>query len=593
MDQDAPRTAADLLAFADVRDIDEFVDGLKKVESGEWSPDQFKVFRLARGTYGQRQADVNMIRVKLPLGVASAEQLEALADVAEQYSRGYGHVTTRPNIQFHFVKLHDSAAAQHILAKTGITTREACGNTVRNVTGCAMAGACAGEAFDVTGYGQEIARHFLRRPENQSLPRKFKIALSGCDDDCAFGAINDVALIARVEGGKRGFRMKVAGGLSTTPEDAHLLYDFIPTDEVIPSIEAVVAVFNKHGNRQNRSRARMKYVVRKLGWDGYKAAYEQELAAVHATGHVTHPIDHVGGDSLSRAPSLPLAAVGALAAAAGGAADESAYDRWRKTNCVAQKQKGFAAVTIRLVRGDITAAQFRGVARLVRQFGDGLARFSIDQNLLLRFVSETRLRPLYDGLVSIGLAEADAHSIVDVTSCPGAESCNLAVTASRELASALTSRLSNANGATSAVAAAKDLSIKISGCPNSCGQHHIAGIGFHGGMRRVGGKVVPEYTLHLGGGIDAAGAKFGRTVIKLPARRVPDALLKLLHLYEDNKAPGEKAVDYFRRVPDETVKAAVAELMKIDEATAAPEDYLDLGDAKEFVVATGPGECAV
>jgi sulfite reductase (NADPH) hemoprotein beta-component len=585
MDQEAPRTAADLLAFADVGDIDEFIDGLGKYERGEWTADQFRVFRLARGTYGQRQADVNMIRVKIPLGIADVAQLEALADVAERFSRGFGHVTTRQNVQFHFVKLAEAADAQRVLADSGLTTREACGNTVRNVTGCAMAGACTGESFDVTAYGQAIARHFLRRKENQSLPRKFKIALSGCADDCAAGAINDVALIARVHNGVRGFRVKIAGGLSTTPEDAHLLFDFLPADEVIPTIEAVVAVFDKHGNRQNRSRARLKYVVRKLGWEATRAAVMKEL---EGRGKIT--IDPSGNETLSRTPSLPIARDGGGDT---GQPEDPAFTKWRATNCVAQRQHGFVAVTVRLVRGDITAAQLRGVARLAQQFGDGMARFTIDQNLLLRFVSESRLRELHAGLAAIGLAEADAHSIVDVTSCPGADSCNLAVTASRELASALTARLTNANGATSAVAAAKDLDIKISGCPNSCGQHHIAGIGFHGGMRRVGGKIVPEYTLHLGGGIDAQGATFGRTVIKLPARRVPEALLRLLHLYEDQRQPGEKARDFFRRVPDDVVKGAVAELMKIDEASAKPEDYLDLGDGKEFVVATGPGECAV
>jgi sulfite reductase beta subunit-like hemoprotein len=587
MEPQRPRTAADLLSFADVRDIDEFIDGLRRFESGEWTPDQFKVYRLARGTYGQRQADVNMIRVRIPEGILTAEQLDALADVAETHSRGFGHITTRQNVQLHFVKLPTVPDALHRLAAVGLTTREACGSTIRNVTACAMAGACAGEGFDVTPYGLAVSRHFLRRPENQNLPRKFKIAFSGCDDDCAVGAINDVGVIAKVQGGVRGFQVKVAGGLSTTPEDAHLLYDFLPTDELIPVIEAVVAVFNQHGNRQNKARARLKYVVRKFGWNEFRARFEQELQAIAQAGRAKVAIDPAAeGDALSRGPSLPIAKERPPEAPHG-------FAHWRETNAEPQKQKGFFAATVRLVRGDITAAQMRGVAELARACGDGMMRTTIDQNLLLRFVSERYLPELYRGLVTLGLAEADAHTIVDVTSCPGADSCNLAVTASRELASDITAKLSHPNGAASAVALSKDLDIKISGCPNSCGQHHIAGLGFHGSMRRLGTRVIPEYTLHLGGGVDGKGAVFGRQIIKLPVRRVSDAVLRLLHLYEDRRLPGETAREFFRRVDDDEARAAVADLMKIDEGTASPADYVDLGDEKSFEVHTGTGECAV
>jgi sulfite reductase beta subunit-like hemoprotein len=588
MDGPAPlRTITELLSFADVRDIDEFLDGLKKLESGEWTPDQFKVFRLARGTYGQRQADVNMMRVKIPQGILSAEQLERLGEVADGWSRGWGHVTTRQNIQFHFMKLDRMGDAQRHLAAVGLTTREACGNTVRNVTACPLAGVCAEEAFDVTPYGQAVTRHFLRRAQNQALPRKFKIAFSGCPDDCAAGAINDVGCTARVKDGVRGFQVKVAGGLSTTPEDAHLLYDFLPADELIPVMEAVVAVFDKHGNRQNKMRARMKYVVRKLGWEGYRAEFEKELAAIQETVCGKRPIDHVAGEALSRGPSLALAEDKAAAGAPSG------FTRWEETNVRAQKQRGFSAVTVRLRRGDVTSAQFRGLAELCRRFGDGMVRLSIDQNVILRFVSVARLESLYLELGRLGLAEAEAGTIADVTSCPGADSCNLAVTGSRELAAALSERLEAPNGHAAAVDAARGLDIKISGCPNSCGQHHIAALGFHGGMRRVGGKIVPEYTLHLGGGIDAGGATFGRQVAKIPARRTPEAVLRLLQLYVDRRTPGETALAFFRRISEAEVRACLADLAKIDEATASADDYLDLGETKEFVVKTGPGECAV
>ena len=564
------------LHFSDLKDVDDFIAGLARYESGEWNAEQFRAFRLARGTYGQRQADSSMLRVKIPQGILNGEQLEAMATVAETWGRGFCHLTTRQNVQYHFLKLTDVPVVMTTLAEVGLTTKEACGNTVRNITGCPMAGVCAGESFDVTPYAQAVTRHFLRRAENQALPRKFKIAFSGCEDDCAFGAINDVACIARVDDGVRGFRVKVAGGLSTTPEDAHVLYDFLPAERLIAVIEAVLAVFDRLGNRQNKARARMKYVVRKLGWDGYRKAFEDELAKIAV---VDRPIETEGGESLSRPPvRLRLQRD----------AEPEGLDGFRRANVARQRQRGFVAVTVRLVRGDITGAQLRGVAELARRFGDGMVRTTLDQNLLMRFVSEEQLAELYRGLAALGLATPDAGTIYDVTSCPGADSCNLAVTASRELASSLTARLE----ATPALAeTARDVSIKISGCPNSCGQHHIAGIGFHGGMRRVGGKVVPEYTLHLGGGIDARGATFGRAIVKLPARRVSEALLRLLAAYVERRQAGEAALAFFRRLGDDELKALVADLVRVDE-NAPPEDFLDNGSDLTFVAATGPGECA-
>lgn len=577
-----PRAASDLLSFASPEDIEEFVLGLRRFESGEWTADQFRAFRLNRGTYGQRQPDVAMLRVKIPQGVLTREQLVALADVAETYSRGFCHVTTRQNVQFHFCKLDRIEAAMRRLAQAGLTTKEACGHTIRNVTACPMVGVCPEEPFDCTPFANAVSRHFLRRAENQGLPRKFKIAFSGCPHDCAAGAINDVGLIAKVRDGALGFQVKVAGGLSTTPEDAHLLAEFVPGDELIPVIEAIVAVFDAHGNRENKARARLKYVVRKHGWEWFKAAYEQELAKRRRSV----PVDPDACATLSRAPSLPPAP--------GAQVDSDApiwRGRWSATNVRRQKQQGFRAVTVRLLRGDITGAQLRGLAQASAQHADGLVRTTIDQNLLLRFVSDHRVASLYADLAALGLAEPGAHTIVDATACPGAESCNLAVTASRELASALTTRLGAPDAAALATAAA-DLSIKISGCPNSCGQHHLAGLGFHGSMRRVGGKVVPEYTLHLGGGVDGQGATFGRQLAKIPARRVPEALSRLLSLYLQERRRDEPALAFFRRIKEADVQAALADLVHIDETSARPEDFLDLGDAEEFVVATGPGECA-
>jgi len=584
---DAPVSAVpEPLRFSSPADIDDFVDHLRRFESGELSPDQFKVYRLTRGTYGQRQMGVNMLRVKIPQGVLAAPQVDRLADIADEYSRGFGHVTTRQNVQFHFVPLARVPEAMTKLDEVGLTTREACGGTVRNVTACALAGVCNGAAFDVTPYGQAVTRHFLRNPICQAMPRKFKIALSGCGDDCAQGAINDIAVLARVRNSERGFEIRVGGGLSTSPEDAHPLEEFVRADRLLPVLEAVVRVFDRTGNRQNKSRARLKYVIRKLGIDGFKKEYEAELAKLDADGRGRIAIDvsnEVRPDAVLR-----------LRAPVRQTAAEDGFERFYASNCIKQRQAGYYAVIARLDRGDITSAQLRGVARLARQFSDGTVRLSNEQNLVFRFVGEASLTAIHAELVALGLGRFGARTIHDVTSCPGADTCNLAVTRSRELTTAVETALSAATGAAAeAVKAAESLDIKISGCPNSCGQHHVAALGFHGTMRRVGGQAVPEYQLHLGGGIAREGATFGRQIVKLPARRVPEAVLRLLELYRKQRTDGEAPLAYFRRVEPEVVKKAVADLAEFDAATAKSEDWLDHGDEAPFKVAIGQGECAV
>lgn len=588
-----------LLHFSSPADIDEFIAHLQKFERGELTADEFKVFRLGRGTYGQRQPDVNMLRVKIPQGVISSPQLERVADVADEFSRGFGHVTTRQNIQLHFVKLARAAEAMRWLDEVGLTTKEACGSTVRNVTACVLAGVHTG-AFDVTPYGRAVTRYFLRNPICQTLPRKFKIALS-CGDDCAQGAINDVAVLARVrtavqktepsfesaDAVERGFEIRVGGGLSTSPEDAHALEEFVPADRLLPTIEAIVRVFDRMGNRQNKSRARLKYVIRKIGMDAFRREYEAELAKIEADGRGRVAIDvaeEAQPDVVLRTSRAPVRQTAA----------EDGFAEFLRTNCVKQLQPGYYAVFARLDRGDITAAQLRGVARLARQFSDGTLRLSNEQNVLFRFVPEGSLTALHAELGALGLARSGARTIHDVTSCPGADTCNLAVTRSRELTTAISDALVSATGATAAaVRAGESLDIKISGCPNSCGQHHIAGLGFHGTMRRVGAATVPEYQLHLGGGIDREGATFGRQVVKVAARRVPTAVLRLLELYAADHAGDEVPLDYFRRVEPEVIKRALADLIEFDAATARPEEWLDHGDEHAFKVAIGQGECAV
>jgi sulfite reductase beta subunit-like hemoprotein len=555
------------LRFSDPRDIDEFVGVLNKFEKGEMTPDQFRAFRLGRGTYGQRQMDVNMLRVKIPQGILDGPQLRMLGRVAEEFSRGFGHVTTRQNLQMHFVQLKRVPEALRLLDEVGLTTKEACGNTVRNITACPLAGLHG--AFDVTPYAQATTRHFLRNPICQSLPRKFKIAFSCGPHDCAQGAINDIGLLAMIKDGQRGFRVRVGGGLSTSPENAHPLEEFVPIARLLPTLEAVVRVFDRTGNRENKSRARLKYVIRKLGMDGFRKEYEAELAKLSA---IEIPVEEA--QAVLRRHAAPTAD------------PVEGFAHWQRTNCIKQQQSGYYACMARLERGDVTAAQLRGLAELAEQFSDGMVRTTNEQNILLRWVPEASLPALHARLVALDLGRPGARTIEDVTACPGADTCNLAVTKSRELASAISQRL------VAIASIAESLDIKISGCPNSCGQHHVAALGFHGTLRRVDGKTIPEYQLHLGGGLDENGAVFGRQVVKVPARRIPEAVAQLLALYEKERQEGEAPLAFFRRVDEKTVKAALAHLTDFDPGTAKPEEYLDLGDEQPFVVAIGQGECA-
>ena len=574
--------------YASTRDIDEFVRTLEAFERGEIGPDEFRMFRLARGIYGQRQADVQMVRVKIPLGILDGAQLRALGDVAEKWSRGKGSVTTRQNVQLHFVKMHDAEPALHRLAEVGLTTREACGNTVRNVTACPHAGTGADEVFDVTPYGEAIVRHFLRNPFCQKLPRKFKIALSACADDCALTPIHDIGLRAEIRdvGGvpTRGFRVVAGGGLSTSPEAAHLVEAFVTAEQLLLVCEAIVRVFDRCGNRDNKARARLKYVYRRLGEDGFRAEYEKELTAIKARVPDGIPI---GGTDAEPAPARPVMAVVGDA----GPRDPRAYSRWQLTNVRPQKQPGYVAATLRLRSGAITTAQFHALANIVERYSDGTLRTSVDQNLLVRWLPEASLPAFFRAIDDAGLGAADAGTIADITACPGAESCNLAITSSRDLASVLEKRLEE-EAPKALVALASSANIKISGCPNSCGQHHIAAIGFHGAARRVGDKMVPSYQLHLGGGIDGHGVQFGRQPVKIPAQRVADAVVRLLEIYREKKTEGETPLAFFRRVDDKLIKERLADLAGITPDTAKPLDYEDLGAGVEFKLHVGDGECA-
>jgi sulfite reductase (ferredoxin) len=561
--------------FSEKRDIEEFVEKLEAFERGEIGAEQFRAFRLLRGVYGQRQSDVQMIRIKIPFGRLGPEQLTAIADVADRYSRGFGHVTTRQNIQLHFIKLADAESCLMRLHEAGLTTCEACGNSVRNVTACELAEVCSGAAFDVTPYAEATVRHFLRHPLTSSLPRKFKIAFSGCGHDCAYGAIHDIGFVAKVQDGQRGFKVYAAGGLSTTPQAALTLHEFVPAAEIGRVGEALVRLFHALGNRDNKSRARMKYVLRKLGEQGFRDKYAEMRAQVDAEAAAElRPVDPP-----RNSPAPPVLD-----------ASESpppGYLAWRAGAIVDQRQDGYAAVYIRLLLGDITSAQLRALADLLGRFGDGTVRLTIDQNILMPWIDKRSLPSLYAALREIGLARTETHTARDVTSCPGAESCNLAVTASRNVGRAIEERLSLPDVV--GVSASSRATIKVSGCPNSCGQHHIADIGWHGAVKSVSGTTYPMYQLHLGGGIDETGARFGRQVVKVVARRVPEAVTILMKLFETDRLENETPSAFFRRVDAKRVIAALGELASL--APSAGEEK-DIGEDVGFEVSIGAGECA-
>lgn len=593
------------LSFASGSDIDEFADVLAKFERGEITPEQWRVFRLVRGTYGQRQLDdAQMIRVKIPQGLLSAEQLHAIADVAEEYSRGFGHITTRQNVQLHFVRLHDVEPGMRRLAEDGLTTREACGNSVRNITACQFAGVAVDEPFDVTPYAEALTRFLLRHPLSSTLPRKFKIAFEGCAHDHIKLTINDIGWRASVQDGKRGFRVYIGGGTATMTTAATVLFEFLPVEEMLNVAEAVIRVFHSLGDYKHKQRNRMKFLIKSIGWDAWRSAFDEALAAVRAEGGrrlefdtpppSEEPPPKRSGDA---APALDAIAHRVEAATLKGpgivplrhGSGDGGFERWSRSNVRNQKQHGFSIVTVTVPLGDLSGAQFRVLADLSRAYGDGSVRVSAVQNLIFRWVPNSDVNNLYDALVAAGLGLGDADSIADVTSCPGAESCKLAVTQSRGLGQAVGDYLRETPAL---IDMARDLDIKVSGCPNGCGQHHIAAIGFQGSLRKIDGKAVPQYFIQIGGGIDADRTTFGRLAAKVPARRAPQALDRLVRLYASEKIADETPVSFFRRVEVSRVKSLLADLETLTAATAAPEDYIDLSETTAFRPETTDGECA-
>ncbi|HEY7289324.1 MAG TPA: nitrite/sulfite reductase [Vicinamibacterales bacterium] len=596
------------LPFSDARDIEEFVSTLERFERGEITADQWRQFRLVRGTYGQRQAeDAQMLRVKIPQGVLSAEQLEALADVGERYSRGFGHITTRQNVQFHFVKLHDVEHAMRRLADVGLTTREACGNSVRNITACPYAGVGADERFDVTPYAEALTRYLLRHPHSSTLPRKFKIAFEGCADDHVLTAVNDLGFRAVLgPHGGRGFRVTAGGGTAIMTRSGAVIHEFLPASEILRVAEAILCVFKRFGDYEHKQRNRMKFMIKALGWTRWREEYERELAACRLEGAA--PTLEIDPPAVEAAPDaadgLPISVEEIAARVTLGRVSgpgltprvlpvvqpgDEAFARWRETNTHPQKQSGYKMVVATVPLGDLTSAQLRVVADLARIYSDGSIRVTPEQDFLFRWVKVADVRALHRRLSAAGLGKSEAGTVADVTSCPGAESCRLAVTQSRGLGRVVEDHLRERPDI---VEAADGARIKISGCPNGCGLHHVATIGFQGSVRRLAAKAVPQYFVTVGGGAVDDGAAFGRLVAKIPARRITEAVDRLIALYAKHKHAGESATAFFNRVDLGVVKPVLSDLEALDAAHATADDFVDLGETREFVPEVMDGECA-
>ncbi len=574
----------DWRSWADDQEIDTFDQFVRDFWAGRLNPDDFKRFRLQHGVYGQRQQDVQMVRVKIPWGGLTAAQLERLADIAEKAPLRVAHVTTRQNVQFHFFPLAEVPALLRTLADVGLTTREACGNTVRNVAVGHCAGICPKEPFDPTPYADAVARFLLRNPMNQNLPRKFKISFSGCDDDMGLTPIHDIGARATVRTAdaraERGFTILLGGGLGSAPRLAHPLEAFTPAADLLPTVAAIVRVFDRHGNREKRNMARLKFLVQTLGIDPLRSLILREREALRSTlaGQfpAVEPWRELPPPLKPRNGTPPLTG-------------DPAYQRWRTTNVLPQKQPGYAAVHVRLVRGDATPEQLRVLARGAREFGDGTARSTNQQNIILRWIPQDALGDLYSLLDRAGRALAGAERLIDVTTCPGADTCQLGITSSRGLALAIGEVIERELGD---LADEDSVRIKISGCPNSCGQHHIAGIGLFGGARKFHDEQAPTYQLMLGGSLEPGNPRFGKPVARIPAKLVPEAVKALLEIYRGERAAGEAFSAFVERAGVERMKGVVAPWTDLPPSAEAPDKYLDWGAEQDFKIETGPGECA-
>ena len=576
-------------------DIEKFEVQLQRYLAGELSEDVFRVFRLNNGIYGQRQGGHNqMVRVKAPAGQLTSSQLEMLASIADTYSRGWGHITTRQNLQFHYVQLERIPDVLRDLMSVGLTSREACGDTVRNVQACHLAGACPHEVLDVTPWAEAAFRHFLRNPIGQRLPRKFKINFSGCATDCGQAMFNDAGVIAvrreREDGTfEAGFRVYVAGGLGATPHPALALEEFTTREELLPTLEAILRVFDHHGNRENKLRARMKWLVDKIGFDEVQRQVLRErkflVASAGWPGGVPLEVAHDGDSPAGAGLGADITPVGQGVQVT--LRRGSAFQTWADANVVRGNARGTVSAYAWARLGDVTSAQLRAMASIQRELGAEI-RVTNRQNFIFRNLDDSQLPRLFEALDAIGMAEAGAELSRDVVACPGADTCNLAVTQSRGLAAAIGEALEAAG-----LAEVPGVRTNISGCTNSCGQHHAADIGFFGAERRAHGQSAPGYQMLLGGHIGDEQIHFGEKALRLPAKAAPEATVRVIRRFDEERLASETFREWMQRVGG--VSAVAESLRDLDEfpdPDQAPDFYVDFGETGPYEALVGDSECA-
>jgi sulfite reductase beta subunit-like hemoprotein len=572
------------------REFDDFDTESTRFLKGELREDEFIKFRLKQGVYGQRQPDVQMIRVKLPWGGVSPEQLDTFADAIDKYvPLKKGHVTTRQNIQVHHVPLPDAAEYIRMISEAGLSSREGCGNTMRNVTGDPWAGVHPDEVFDPTPYAGAYVRYFVRHPTTQAMPRKVKTSFTSSDADRAISGIHDVAFIAKERDGVRGFEMRVGGGTSIMARVAPTLYDFVEADngDYIKVTEAVLRIFDRQEwLRVNRARARIKVFVDKYGIDELRNQVEEELKGdwVHERDFDPQPRLFVH-DEQANAPAPP-------ASYGSPNGDVSEFERFRAANVMAQRQPGFSTVQVKITRGDLTPEQFRGLAAIMREFTGGYARTTVHQNLLLRWVRDESVYDVWTRLRELDLGDAGSDEVSDVVSCPGTDSCKLGITSSMGLNAAVKERI-DAMGIEDPLT--KRIHIKMSGCPNGCSQHHIANIGFYGASIKVGDKTIPASIAHIGGRYEGGDVVYGaRLKARIPSKRVPEAVERWIRFYESDRNDGEEFNDFAVRVGTAAFEARIKDLAMPAEFNLENMNlFIDWSKNVPFVVERGEGECAV
>lgn len=578
------------------RDIERFEQAAEAYLAGEIEEDVFRVMRLNNGIYGQRQGGTNqMVRIKLPAGTITPEQLDMMALISEKYSRGWGHLTTRQNVQVHYVELRQVAEVMRHLASVGLTSREACGDTVRNVMACHLAGACPHEHLDVTAWAEAAFRHFVRNPLGQRLPRKFKINFSGCSTDCGQAMFNDVGVIAAtrvLEDGssEAGFRVYIAGGLGANPHPALALEPFTRREDLLPTIEATLRVFDQTGNRDNKLRARMKWVIDTLGWEEVQRRVLKVRRTLPASsswpGGIPAEVTKAGDAPAGSVQTGEVTPVGQGVQVSLTPSDP--YLRWVATSVIRGAANGSVSAVAYAALGDITASQFRSLAAIQRELGAGV-RISNRQNVVYRGLTEAQLPILFQRLETISMARPGAELARDVVSCPGADTCNIAVTQSRGLAKAIGDKLEEEG-----LGDIGGIRINISGCTNSCGQHHISDIGFFGAERRAHGQSAPGYQMLLGGYVGHEQIHFGEKALRLPAKAAPEAAARVVRRFAEERTAGEAFRTWMDRVGG--AKAVALQLQELDvfpTPETAPDFYTDYDETGPFSAEVGDSECAV